>query len=111
MTIEEVLAAEGYTAEESKALTDNPKNKALLTRILNESEEGKTALLRAEELDRNIRKFNDETVIPYGAKKDQEAAAARAEAAKYQTLPQTSLKDAGYDIPDAYLQRGSPEKG
>ena len=29
MTIEEVLAAEGYTAEESKALTDNPKNKAL----------------------------------------------------------------------------------
>ena len=102
MTIEEVLAAEGYTAEESKALTDNPKNKALLSKILQQSEEGTTALLKAQELETNIRKFNDETVIPYGAKKDQEAAAARAEAAKYQTYLK-SLKDAGYDIPDAYL--------
>lgn len=102
MTIEEVLAAEGYTAEESKALTDNPKNKTLLTKILQKSEEGTTALLKAQELETSIRKFNDETVIPYGAKKDQEAAAARAEAAKYQTYLK-SLKDSGYDIPDAYL--------
>lgn len=108
MTIDEVLAAEGYTAEESKALTDNPKNKALLSKILQQSEEGKTALLKAQELEQNIRKFNDETVIPYGAKKDQEAAAARAEAAKYQTYLK-SLKDAGYDIPEAYLAAAPPE--
>ena len=85
-----------------ESLTDNPKNKNLLTKILQKSEEGTTALLKAQELEQNIRKFNDETVIPYGAKKDQEAAAARAEAAKYQTYLK-SLKDAGYDIPDAYL--------
>lgn len=108
MTIDEVLAAEGYTAEESKALTDNPKNKALLSKILQQSEEGTTALLKAQELETNIRKFNDETVIPYGAKKDQEAAAARAEAAKYQTYLK-SLKDAGYDIPDAYINAAPPE--
>ena len=108
MTIEEVLAAEGYTAEEQTALLGNPKNKGLLTKILQQSEEGTTALLKAQELETNIRKFNDETVIPYGAKKDQEAAAARAEAAKYQTYLK-SLKDAGYDIPDAYLSV-APEK-
>ena len=108
MTIEEVLAAEGYTAEEQTALLGNPKNKGLLTKILQQSEEGTTALLKAQELETNIRKFNDETVIPYGAKKDQEAAAARAEAAKYQTYLK-SLKEAGYDIPDAYLSV-APEK-
>ena len=108
MTIEEVLAAEGYTPEEQTALLGNPKNKGLLTKILQQSEEGTTALLKAQELETNIRKFNDETVIPYGAKKDQEAAAARAEAAKYQTYLK-SLKDAGYDIPDAYLSV-APEK-
>lgn len=102
MTVEEVLTAEGYTAEESKALTDNPKNKGLLTKILAQSDAGQTALLKAQALEQDIRKFNDETVIPYGAKKDAEAAQARAEAAKYQTYLK-SLKDSGYDIPDAYL--------
>ena len=108
MTIDEVLAAEGYTAEESKALTDNPKNKALLSKILQQSEEGTTALLKAQELETNIRKFNDETVIPYGAKKDQEAAAARAEAAKYQTYLK-SLKDADTTFPTLTSMRLPPK--
>lgn len=107
MTIEEVLNAEGYTDEEAKGLIENPKHKGLLTKILQKSEEGTTALLKAQELEQNIRKFNDETVIPYGAKKDAEAAAARAEAAKYQTYLK-SLKDSGYDIPEAYLNAAPP---
>ena len=102
MSIEEVLQAEGYTDEEAKTLIENPKHSALLKKILSQSEEGQTALLKAQELEKSIREFNDNTVIPYGAKKDQEAAQARAEAAKYQTYLK-SLKDAGYEIPDAYL--------
>lgn len=102
MTINEVLKAEGYTDEQAKELVDNPLHSKLLTKILQQSEEGQTALLKAQELEASIRKFNDETVIPYGAKKDQEAAEARAEAAKYQEYLK-SLKASGYEIPDSYL--------
>ena len=108
MTIQEVLTAEGYNDQESKELIDNPKHSKLLEKILKQSEEGTTALLKAQELETSIRKFNDETVIPYGAKKDQEAAQARAEAAKYKEYL-SSLKAAGYEIPDSYLE-APPEK-
>jgi hypothetical protein len=102
MTIEEILKNEGYTDEEAKILIDNPKYAGTLKKLVDTAENGTTALLKAQELEKNIRTFNDETVIPYGAKKDAEAAAARAEAAKYQTYLK-SLKEAGYEIPDAYL--------
>lgn len=105
MTIEEILKNEGYTDEEAKTLIDNPKYAGTLKKLVDNAENGQTALLKAQELETSIRKFNDETVIPYGAKKDAEAAQARAEAAKYQTYLK-SLKDAGYEIPDAYL--GAP---
>lgn len=105
MTIEEVLKSEGYTDEEAQALIGNAKYAGTLKKMLDQAEAGETAFLKAQELEQSIRKFNDETVIPYGAKKDQEAAAARAEAAKYQTYLK-SLKEAGYDIPEAYL--GAP---
>lgn len=110
MTIEELLKAEGYTDEESQALITNPKYAGTLKKLVDNAENGQTALLKAQELETNIRKFNDETVIPYGAKKDQEAALARAESAKYQTYLKT-LKDQGYEIPDAYLSAApEPEK-
>jgi uncharacterized protein RhaS with RHS repeats len=108
MTIEEILANEGYTAEEAQVLIANPKYAGTLKKLVDTAENGTTALLKAQELEQNIRKFNDETVIPYGAKKDAEAAQARAEAAKYQTYLK-SLKDAGYEIPDAYLPAASAE--
>lgn len=108
MTINEVLTAEGLTADEIKVLTENPKYAGALTKLLSQSEEGTTALLKAQELEQSIRKFNDETVIPYGAKKDQETAKARAESAKYQEYLK-SMKEAGYDIPDAYLTAAPTE--
>lgn len=108
MTIEEMLKADGLTDEEAKVLIENPKYAATLDKLRSQAENGETALLKAQELETNIRKFNDETVIPYGAKKDAEAAQARAEAAKYQTYLK-SLKDAGYEIPDAYISAAPAE--
>lgn len=102
MTIEEMLKADGLSDEEAKVLIENPKYTATLEKLRTQAENGTTALLKAQELETNIRKFNDETVIPYGAKKDREAAEALGEVSKYQTYMK-SLKDAGYDIPDAYL--------
>lgn len=107
MTIEEILKAEGYTDDEAKILIENPKYAGTLKKLVDNAENGQTALLKAQELETSIRKFNDDTVIPYGAKKDAEAAQARGEAAKYQTYLK-SLKDAGYEIPDAYLS-AAPE--
>lgn len=109
MTIEEMLKAEGLSEEEAKVLIENPKYAGTLKKLVDNAENGQTALLKAQELETNIRKFNDETVIPYGAKKDAEAAAARAEAAKLREYMK-SMKDAGYEIPDAYLSGETPKE-
>ena len=103
MTIEEVLAAEGYTDEEQTALLGNPKNKGMLTKILQQSEEGTTALLKAQQLEADIRRFNDETVIPYGAKKDQEVSEVRGKLANALEVLK-SIKEQGYPVTDAQLE-------
>lgn len=102
MTIEEVLKAEGYTDEESKALIENPKNNALLTKILKQSEDGKTALLKAQEIEQNLKTWNETQVIPYVRAADEKVAKKEAELAATRAHMK-ALKDAGYDIPDSYL--------
>jgi hypothetical protein len=103
MTLLEMLQADGLSAEEISTLTSNPKYAASLEKMRTQAEEGTTALLNAQKLKQDIEDFNNKTVIPYGAKKDQETAAALAEVAKHKTYLK-SLKDSGYDIPDAYLE-------
>jgi hypothetical protein len=103
MTLQEMLQADGLSAEEITTLTSNPKYAASLEKLRVQAEEGTTALMNAGKLKEDIEKFNKETVIPYGLKKDQETAAALAEVAKHKAYLK-SLKDSGYDIPDAYLE-------
>jgi hypothetical protein len=107
MTIQEMLQADGLSTEEIATLTGNPKYVATLEKMRQKAEGGETALLNAKQIEENLKKFNQETVIPYGLKKDQEAAKATAELAKTQAYLK-SLKDSGYDIPDDYLSAAPP---
>ena len=107
MTIVEMLQADGLSAEEIQVLTGNPKYAASLEKLRAKADEGETALLKATQLKEDIEKFNTETVIPYGLKKDQETAEAKGELAKAQAVLK-SLKEAGYDIPDGYLAASTP---
>lgn len=107
MTTIEMLQAEGLSAEEIGVLTGNPKYTATLEKMRAKAENGETALLNAKKLEEDIKKFNTETVIPYGLKKDQETAAATGELAKTKAYLK-SLKDSGYDIPDDYLAAPTP---
>lgn len=103
MTVVEMLQADGLSAEEISVLTANPKYTASLEKMRAQAEEGTTALLNAQKIKADIEEFNTKTVIPYGVKKDQETASALAEVAKHKAYLK-SLKDSGYDIPDAYLE-------
>ena len=108
MTIDEVLKAEGYTDEEAKALVENPKNSALLTKILKQSEEGQTALLKAREIEQNLKTWNETQVVPYVRGADEKVAKVTAELAATRAHMK-ALKDAGYDIPDSYFaSEGTP---
>jgi len=106
--IRAILQAEGLSEEEITTLTSNPKYTGALNKLVANSEAGETALQNARKIEEDLKKFNDETVIPYGLKKDKEAAQARAEAAKYQTYLK-SLKESGYEIPDEYISAAPPE--
>lgn len=107
MTIQEFLQSEGNSPEEIATLMGNPKYAATLEKLRAQAEQGETALLNAKKIEEDIKKFNQDTVIPYGLKKDQEAAKATAELAKTQAYLK-SLKDSGYDIPDDYLTAATP---
>ena len=107
MTIVEMLQADGLSAEEIQVLTGNPKYAASLEKLRAKADEGDTALLKATKLKEDIETFNNDVVIPYGNKKDQETAQAKGELARAQAVLQ-SLKDAGHDIPDAYLSTPTP---
>jgi hypothetical protein len=101
-TIAEVLKAEGVSDEDAKVLIDNPKFSLVLESFRQKAEAGETAFQRATQLEADMKRFNAETVIPYGLKADQKVAAAEAELAKHRAYLK-SMKDQGYDIPDAYL--------
>jgi hypothetical protein len=102
MTIQEILQAEGLSADEITTLTSNPKYTSVLDKYRQKSEQGETALLNAKQIEENLNKFNRETVIPYGIEADKKVAKANAELAKTQAYLK-SLKESGYDIPDDYM--------
>ena len=106
MNIRQILKDRGLDDTNIETLVTNPAYASVLEGFVTEAENGKTAYLKAQEIETNLKKWNDETVIPYGQKKDQEAAQARAEAAKYKTYL-SELKAQGYEVPDSYLDASS----
>ena len=70
---------------------------------MNEAEQGKTALQNAQKIEQDLKTWNETQVVPYVRDADQRVAKTNAELAALRTHMK-SLKDSGYDIPDAYLE-------
>lgn len=102
MAIAEVLRAQGLSDEEIATLTGNARFAGVLESFRQKAESGETAYQKAQEIEANLRKFNDENVIPYVRKADERVAAAEARLAQQETYLKT-MKAQGYEVPDAYL--------
>ena len=106
MNIKEILKARGLDEEQSKTLIENPAYATLLESFVKEAEDGKTAYQKAQEIEQNLKTWNETQVVPYVRAADEKVAKTEAQLAATRAHMK-ALKDAGYDIPDSYLE-GSP---
>jgi hypothetical protein len=105
-----LISTHGLSAEEAKVIADNPKYAGVYEKLAKEAEDGKTAFLKAQETKSALEQWNQNTVIPYVQKADKQVAEAQAKISAQATYLKT-LKDQGYDIPDAYLSDAAPAGG
>lgn len=106
MDVKQYLLSIGTDAETAEAISANPQFAAVYEKAAMEAENGKTAYLKAQEIEKSMKQWNDTQVIPYVQKADAEVAKVRAEKAAMATHMK-SLKDLGYDIPESYFE-GAP---
>jgi hypothetical protein len=100
--IREILKARGLDDANIETLVTNPAYASVLEGFVNEAESGKTALLKAQQLQQELKDWNEKTLIPTYTKKDQEYAVKDAEIAKKDSYLK-SLKAQGYEVPDAWI--------
>lgn len=105
MDVRAYLISQGHDAETASEIASNPKYAAIYEKAASEAEGGKTALLKAQEIEKTMKDWNATQVVPYVQKADKEVADAKAKIAAQSTYLKT-LKAQGYDIPDAYLEDG-----
>lgn len=105
MDIRQILRTRGLTDENIENLVTKPEYASLLESFITEAESGKTALLKAQEIETNLKTWNEQQVIPYVRGADEKVAKREAELAAMRAH-MASLKAAGYDIPEAYLEPG-----
>lgn len=102
MDIRAILKSRGVADDVAESMIGNPAYTQILEGFVADAEAGQTALLNAKKIEADLKEWNDNTVIPYGAKKDAEAREAKAESAKLKTYL-SELKAQGYEISDAYV--------
>jgi hypothetical protein len=100
--IRAILKERGVSDDIAESMIGNPAYTSILEGFVADAEAGKTALLKAQQIKDDLEKWNTETVIPYGQKRDAEVRETRAKLAA-QTTYLKELKAQGYDIPDSYL--------
>jgi hypothetical protein len=103
MAVKEYLLAQGLTEEEANVIVSNPKYAGIYEKAAKDAEEGKTALLKAQETKEALEKWNQEQVTPYVQRADARVAKLEGELAA-RNAHMKSLKDLGYEIPDSYLE-------
>ena len=103
MDIRAILKARNLDEDQIKTLIENPAYSGLLEAFVNEAEAGKTALQNAQVIEQNLKTWNETQVLPYVRAADEKVAKNAAELSALRTHMK-SLKDSGYDIPDAYLE-------
>ena len=102
MDIKAILKARNLDDASIDALMTNPAYATLLESFITEAEGGKTALLKAQEIEQNLKTWNETQVVPYVRGADEKVAKIQGELAATRAHMK-ALKDAGYDIPDSYL--------
>lgn len=80
-----------------------PEYAPILEALVKEAEDGKTAYQKAQEIEQNLKTWNETQVVPYVRGADEKVAKTEAKLAAV-TAHMKALKDAGYDIPDSYLE-------
>src|ERR1700744_6144369 len=103
MDVRQILKARNLSDENIEALMTKPELASVLESFIAEAENGKTALLKAQEVEQNLKTWNEREVIPYVRAADEKVAKTEAKLAAAQAHMK-AMKDAGYDIPDAYLE-------
>jgi hypothetical protein len=105
MDIRAILKARGLSDENIETLATNPAYSGILEGFVQEAEEGKTAMLKAQEIENNLKTWNQNEVIPYVRKADEKVAVVQGKLAAQSAYLKT-MKDQGYEIPDALLEAG-----
>jgi len=106
MDVKSYLVSIGTDEETATEIAANPKYAAVYEKAAAEAEGGKTALLRAQEVEQSLKNWNETQVVPYVRKADEAVAAERAKNAQMAEYIRT-MKAQGYEIPDAWIE-GAP---
>src|SRR5215469_14555967 len=107
MDIRALLQSANIPTDQIEATLANPLLVSVLESAYKSFEDGKTALLKAQEIEQNLKTWNQNEVVPYVRKADDRVAKAEGEIAQLKAYMK-SLKDAGYEIPDAMLSSATP---
>jgi len=103
MDTKAILKARGLNDQQVDDLINKPEYASLLESFITEAEQGKTALMKAQEIETNLKTWNETQVVPYVRAADEKVARTQAKLSALETHMK-SLKESGYDIPDAYLE-------
>lgn len=102
MDIRAILKSRNLDDASVEALMTNPAYSTLLESFITEAEGGKTALLKAQEIEQNLKTWNETQVVPYVRGADEKVAKIEAELASTRAYLKT-MKDQGYEVPDAVI--------
>lgn len=103
MDLKAILKARNLSDEQADKLIGDPAYASILEAFVKEAEDGKTAYQNAQQIETNLKTWNETQVVPYVRAADEKVAKTNAELAALRTHMK-SLKESGYDIPDAYLE-------
>jgi hypothetical protein len=103
MDIKAILKARGLSDEQADKMIAEPAYASIVESFAKEAEDGKTALMKAQEIEQNLKTWNETQVVPYVRGADERVAKTEAKLAQA-TAHMKTLKDLGYDIPDGYLE-------
>lgn len=103
MDIKAILKARGLSDEQADKMIAEPAYASIVEAFIKEAEDGKTALQKAQEIEQNLKTWNETQVVPYVRAADERVARTEAKyagvAAKLKTM-----KELGYDVSDAEIE-------
>lgn len=101
MDLKAILKARNLTDEQADKLIGDPAYATILEAFVKEAEDGKTSYQKAQEIERNLKTWNETQVVPYVRGADERVAKTEAKLAKAMTHMKT-LQTLGYDIGEGW---------